>query len=144
MSFRCGWLRGLWVVASRTVPDSTVHSGPAVREPSETSFVRTLRGETRRLTFRTSVGLGSSEGLYLQNPPGRPRSGPRPARCLQPPSDQPDDKNNSALSLKIRSLFSGLLFFWIKVVDRNASLSPSSGTTHNRKVPPPYGFLLIC
>lgn len=88
-------------------PDSVLHSGPAVQEPSETSFVRTLRGETRGLTFGTSVGFCFSEGIYLQSQPGRPRSGPRPARCLQPPLDQPGDKNITALSVKLVLRFTG-------------------------------------
>lgn len=73
-----------------------------VKKPSETSFVRTLTGETKRLEmiFRTSAGLGFCGVIHLQSPPSRPHSGPRPARCLQPPSVQPNDKNIVALSVK--------------------------------------------
>lgn len=145
MSFRWGWLRDLWVVASRT-SSTRLHftfRTHWVKKPSETSFVRTLTGERKRseMTFRTSAALGSCGEIHLQSQPSRPHSGPRPARCLLPPSVQPNDKNIVALSvnkvhvlLRFNNWFYKIHIYWSKIVDagdRNVPLSPPSGAARH-------------
>lgn len=112
-----------------------------VKKPSETSFVQTLTGERKRLemTFRTSAALGFCEVIHLQSQPSRPHSGPRPARCLQPPSVQPNDKNVVALNINKYARSSHDLFYKIHIyctktvdtVDRNVPLSPPGGAARH-------------
>lgn len=109
-----------------------------VKKPSETSFVRTLTGERRRLEMILVLVF---VGIHLQSQPSRPHSGPRPARCLQPPSVQPNDKNIVALSAEKVHVFLTISFTkFIFTVQRHRGQERASVAPWWRNASPLHDF----